>query len=138
MPGASVEFVTRSRQVLRALDRMQTTRMQMACIHLQNEIKRTLSGPRSGKKYRVPGTKRYYTASAPGEPPAVRTGRLRNSIKYKLVRGFMRAKGEVGSSLDYAAQLEFGTSKMAPRPYLRPTYEKERQTIKRILAGKVP
>lgn len=33
-----------------------------------------LRGKRSGKVYRVPNTGKTYRASAPGEPPAVRSG----------------------------------------------------------------
>jgi HK97 gp10 family phage protein len=110
--------------------------LEKACVHLTNETKKTLTGQRHGRVYRVVGTKHaYYTASAPGEPPAVRTGRLRNSIKYVIVGGGLRLLGRVGTSLDYAPHLEFGTRNMAPRPFLMPTYEKERLKLKRILGG---
>lgn len=110
--------------------------LEKACIHLTNETKKTLTGQRHGRVYRVVGTKHaYYTASAPGEPPAVRTGRLRNSIKYVIVGGGLRLTGWVGTGLDYAPHLECGTRNMAPRPFLMPTYEKERLKLKRILGG---
>lgn len=36
---------------------------------------------RSGKVYRKPASNKTYTASAPGEPPALRTGDLRRSFR---------------------------------------------------------
>ena len=49
---------------------------------LRNNALQVLAGTRSGRQYKRPGTIRrvagnYYRASAPGEPPAVRTGTLR-------------------------------------------------------------
>ena len=35
---------------------------------------------RSGKVYRKPASNKTYTASAPGEPPALRTGDLRQAL----------------------------------------------------------
>ncbi len=49
----------------------------MAALELRNSALDVLSGQRSGRRYLVPGTRTYYTASAPGEAPAVRTGALR-------------------------------------------------------------
>jgi len=155
-PKAEITFKSNLKAVEAALDRAAFERMERACQHLVNETKKTLSGPRTGKTYIIPGlktirereirlgrrltakerAKRYYVASAPGEPPAVRTGRLRNSIKYRVIGGGLNLRGIVGSSLEYAAPLEFGTSKMAPRPFLRPSYEKVREAIKNILGGK--
>ena len=44
---------------------------------IRNAELEVLSGKRSGRVYRKPYTKSHYTASAPGEPPARRTGNLR-------------------------------------------------------------
>ena len=44
---------------------------------LRNAELEVLKGQRSGKVYRKPFSKATYTASAPGEPPARRTGNLR-------------------------------------------------------------
>jgi hypothetical protein len=120
----------------RFLEQLARSNLEKACIHLTNETKKTLSGQRHGRVYRVVGTKHaYYTASSPGEPPAVRTGRLRNSIRYAIFGSGLQLLGRVGTSLDYSAHLEYGTRNMAPRPFLMPTYEKERLKLKRILGG---
>lgn len=60
-------------------------------------------------------------SSAPGEAPAVQTGQLQGSVKWVQSEPLYR---EIGANTPYAAALEFGTSKMAPRPYLRPALRK--------------
>lgn len=106
--------------------------VRAAAEHLQGELQKTLRrGGRSGETYRVqPGSSRTYTASAPGEPPAVRTGRLASSITL-TPNGLRRIL--VGSPLVYARHLEFGTKHMRPRPWFRKTAREQRQAIKRIL-----
>lgn len=44
---------------------------------VRNAELEVLKGQRSGRTYRKPHSKATYTASAPGEPPARRTGNLR-------------------------------------------------------------
>ena len=63
------------------------------------------------------------------EPPRVQTGRLRNSITHRTTRtssGFFEA--EIGTNVEYATDVEFGTSKTMPHPFLSYAmgmYEKE-------------
>lgn len=57
------------------------SRTYRASNELRNSALTVLRGQRGGRRYRVPGKKTYYTASAPGEPPAVRTGNFRISWK---------------------------------------------------------
>lgn len=48
----------------------------------------------------------------------VRTGRLRNSLTHSVA---MNEKAVyIGSAVEYAAYVELGTTRMRPRPYLRP------------------
>lgn len=56
-------------------------------------------------------------ASAPGQPPAVDTDRLRASLDMVMMPGEPRAL--IGTPVDYAPFLEFGTSRMKPRPLWR-------------------
>lgn len=72
------------------------------------------NGPRTGRVYTFRGRK--HQASAPGEVPANRTGRLANSVGY-LVSG--HDDMQVGEEAEYAGFLEHGTRNMAPRPHLR-------------------
>lgn len=85
-------------------------------------IQEKLAGQRSGIRYKVPGTKgTYYTASAPGEPPAVRLGDLRKRAASQLGSAGEEVVIRFGSNVPYAKMLETGTSKIAPRPAWRPT-----------------
>jgi len=61
--------------------------------------------------------------SVPGEPPHVRTGALKRSVRIDEIRPFevTVAAGGPGSLVPYATFLEFGTSKMEPRPFVGPT-----------------
>lgn len=77
-------------------------------------------------------------SSAPGEAPAVQTGRLRDSIHWDRPESLYRIVGSFGgeaNDLGYPVMLEFGTARMAPRPYLRPAVKKIMgPTAARILA----
>lgn len=101
-----------------------------------NTLKR-LSGSRSGRTYRVPGTRVTYVASAPGESPAQRTGRLRQSIETDVRADATGIVGTVGTRLrDYPLALEFGTRKTSPRPFLLPAFEEARADVERLMRGK--
>jgi HK97 gp10 family phage protein len=64
----------------------------------------------------------------------VRTGALRNSITVDFY-GVMSA--QIGPHLPYAPFVEFGTKKMAARPYLFPAFEEERPKFEKGLAKAV-
>lgn len=132
-----VEFTSNSRRAMSQLMGVFNTRLEKAGIHLNNQIRKTLTGSRSGKTYRVPHTTRKYRASKPGEAPAVRTGELRNSYRYKLVKDRRDSLVQVGSPLKRAVMLENGTSRMKARPHFLVTFERERRKIKSILMERV-
>lgn len=67
--------------------------------------------------------------SAPGEAPAVVTGTLRASITHRQEDEEGEAVGIVGTNVAYAKPLEFGTSRMAARPFMYPALEKNRANI---------
>jgi HK97 gp10 family phage protein len=77
-----------------------------------------LDPPKTGRVYS--GGKGFGThqASAPGEAPASDTGNLVGLIGVDRV-DVTRLRVAIFSSAKYSAALEFGTSKMAPRPFLR-------------------
>lgn len=68
-----------------------------------------------GERY----TKQSFGAgvSSPGDPPGVQTGALRASIHVETPSRFVRT---IVAGTDYAAHLEFGTSRMAARPFMSP------------------
>jgi len=70
----------------------------------RNQTVQNLAGARSGRTYKVPGTQVTYTASAPGEYPAVATGNLRERVERKVVGGDV----QVGTAVEYGLILEKG------------------------------
>ena len=125
----------------------------LAANELRNSALLVLRGQRSGRRYKVPGTYkrqrdkvsgkmkkgRYYTASAPGEPPAVRTGIFRMSWQptARVVFGsyISRIESDVrteGGQFCLGEILEDGTSRMAPRPYQDEILERAEPRILRI------
>jgi HK97 gp10 family phage protein len=65
----------------------------------------------------------------------VDTGRLRASITHRVERG--RHVAYVGTNVEYAPYVEFGTRKMRAQPFLRPALHKNipliRETFRNIL-----
>ncbi len=117
-------------EAIAKIDNTAKDRMAQAVDEVRNTTLNTLSGQRSGRIYRVPGTQRYYTASAPGEPPAVQLGDLRRSVKTEVEQEGM--VGFVGTDLLKGPMLEFGTRHIAPRPWLRISFEKSLDKVKEI------
>lgn len=110
-----------------------------AAIYLVGEIQVTLSGPRHGRAYKISRTGRLHIASAPGEPPAVLYGRLRQSVTWTEPEwvGDVCASA-VGPNVVYARRLEFGGVdsrgiRILPRPYMEPTVIRAAAEIDRLL-----
>ena len=143
------------------LEKLQVQALKRCGALLEREIKLSMK-PGTGREY-IRGNI-VHRASAPGEPPAVDTGRLRASITYNWSgSGRGRAPIEnpagtskpsdgvgepsagrnevvvvVGTNVWYGRDLELGTSKIKPRPFLRPALENNRakieHTIQRVLS----
>lgn len=79
-----------------------------------------MAGIKSGRVYRR-GKRVHHVASAPGEAPAVDTGKLRGSV---FVERQSQTSAIVGVGAEYGAYLESGTRRIAPRPFMRPSAEK--------------
>lgn len=82
---------------------------------VEAEMKKLMTLPKHGRNYRRGS--RSHTASAPGEPPAVDTGFLINSIR-TTIKSDTEAVIEIPA--EYAEGLEFGTSRVEARPFVRP------------------
>ncbi|HUW57736.1 MAG TPA: HK97-gp10 family putative phage morphogenesis protein [Planctomycetota bacterium] len=128
----AVRLISNFRTVVAKVEKSLPTQVMRACHEVRNEWLNVLSGARSGRTYRVPGTRRTYTASAPGEAPAQRLGDLRRSIRVQPRIEPGRVQARVGSDLEYAVYLEYGTRTMQPRPHLRIAYERARPRIEAI------
>jgi hypothetical protein len=96
-----------------------------------------LRGQRGGKIYRKPFTKKAtYQASAPGEPPAVRSGTLRRSWQPRAQSekegGSVTVHPAIWTDVKYAPILQEGSPKMEPRPFEEPIIEKAKPEIEAI------
>jgi len=103
-----------------------------ACEHVVGEMKKAVNRSQpvigSGKNMRG------LDPSKPGEPPKKVTSQLQSSLTYKVdyqMGGFVR--GLVGSPLGTAPWLEFGTEKMAPRPFARPAVRGNAKQIRSLI-----
>ncbi len=106
-------------RILKALD-------EGAEILAQNVRARLREEGRSGAVYRAGGVERQ--ASAPGEAPAPRSGKLSQSIA--IEPGGDSSEVHVVADTEYAAALEFGTQQTEPRPFLQPALAETREDIK--------
>jgi HK97 gp10 family phage protein len=90
------------------------------CLTVERAAKESIVGPSN-------------EVSEPGEPPKIKTGRLRASITHRVMYEDGQVVGEVGTNVEYALPLEFGrefgTSKMAPRPFLGPALDENAEEI---------
>lgn len=99
---------------------------------VQAEAQRLIhDGPKSGRIYKKYQPKRIHQASAPGEPPATDLGHLAaNIIVDRAELGESRIT--IASLAKYSAALEFGTSKIKPRPFMRAAIRNSRAAVARI------
>jgi len=97
-------------------------------------IKSIQTGAKSGVMYQMYNPRREHRASAPGQAPASDTGNLVSKI-------VVRQKGanvtNVESNANYSAFLEYGTSKMQPRPFMLPAFEKSKKPIINAVLNRV-
>jgi HK97 gp10 family phage protein len=140
-------------------------RAQMALIRqgllIERDIKMSMKKQGGGREYKVSKTGRPHHASAAGEVPAVLTGRLRASITTCWSGGQRPVPDTaptspdagpedavgvpggsdrdfrvvVGTNVDYAVFLELGTSKMSPRPFMRPAFERHRANVEKNIGA---
>lgn len=103
---------------------------------LRNSSLTILRGQRSGRIYRRPFASGHYTASAPGEAPAVRSGDLRRSWRQKTgsekTSQGLTVTPAITTDIKYAPWLDDGTDRMAPRPYKDAIIEDAKPKIKAI------
>ena len=92
-----------------------------------------MDGKKTGRIYRRRGVE--HQASAPGEAPASDTGRLVQSAHSEFDPADL--SGEAIWSTEYAKPLEYGTAKMAPRPYARPALANKKDEIVSGIEGEI-
>lgn len=129
----AVTYTSNLEEVKVTLSRGYDRNIKKATVFLHGKVVKRLTGKRSGRKYLVPGTRKQYTASAPGESPATATGRLRSfdGTDFDILAG---AVGRVGFKVKYGLWLERGTKKMAPRPTIKPAFDDNADEIQAIMS----
>ena len=104
-------------------------------IETQREAKIGIQrGPKTGRVYKRRSVS--HQASAPGEYPATDAGRLASSVWMNLSTP-QHLEGSVGTNILYGPHLEFGTSRMAARPWLMPSLEKARAKVEGSLRSRL-
>lgn len=93
-------------------------------------VRSMLQSPATGRKYDRGG--RTHVASSPGNPPRIDTGELVNSITPRKVKP---GQVKVSTSVDYAHGLEFGETRVAPRPFMGPMAKKLEKLMPTIAKG---
>jgi len=133
----TIKFKLNTTELMKSLDQTAPKRMMEATNELRNTVLETLSGNRSGRTYLVPGTRKSYTASAPGQPPATATSDLRQSVKSSVEGKGRSVLGKVKAEAKHALPLEFGHRQggkhVAARPFMKPSFDKSLDAIRRIL-----
>ena len=97
----AVRIKRTDRQFLKRVEKAMKLNMTAAMAHLEGEVVKSIS------KGNPP--------SAPGEPPRVRTARLKQSITYVVEKVGNSIVGRLGTNVKYGKHLEFGTRRMAAR-----------------------
>ena len=134
--GQSFQAITE--EITSQIRTQMESRSYQAANELRNSSLQVLRGQRTGRRYKVPGTYRrqrdkvtgkmrngrYYTASAPGEPPANRLGHYRLSWQPEAHVVYGSYISRIASDLRtddgkhiLGELLEDGTPRMAPRPH---------------------
>ena len=72
--------------------------------------------------------------SKPGEAPRMESGKLRSSIDVKIYtsgKSLGLQAGVFNGEVNYAKMLEYGTSHIKPRPFLRPVLSMYKQVLQK-------
>lgn len=116
--------------------------IKLCCEKVRSDIQFDMSHTQrdSSKTYYTNNKTIGHNPSLPYNPPAPDTGNLRESIRYEVRKENKEVYGIIGSTQkdpDYARYTEYGTSKMEPRPWLKPAMRKNndfiRQSISRVV-----
>lgn len=99
---------------------------------VEAEAKQLIAAPSIGDwvtRYRNGGNSYEHFASKAGEPPNTDTGTLIKSIQTEITHNAVY----VGTNNEYAPHLEFGTVKMAARPFLNPAYQNKKKEVFKLI-----
>lgn len=123
MSGMDIKLDTKALDALiKKMDGKADNWLRGVAGEMANDIKLKFNtGPR-GRMY-VRGKRKVHYASTAGNPPNVDMGTLRASIR-AIRKGNLHYW--VADGTDYGMALEMGTTRIAPRPFVRPVFEEWR------------
>ena len=132
------------KEVFKIATKVSVDAMDAAGAIVQRYVKEHFTRQGTYQKYGR-GKNRSHWSGAPGEPPAIDLGNLRASISHNVetkneqITGkvfpaidYLAAKATSGTDVEYGYYLEYGTSRIKPRPFLRPALNACRNKIKSI------
>ena len=136
------EFSEYLNKIAPNIDGEVTKSIELCCQKVRSDIQESMAKTERNmnKSYYTHNKKIPHHPSLPGNPPAPETGNLRNCIRYEIHAEPRSPYGVVGTTQKdppYGQYLEYGTSKVAPRPWLRPVMEKNNDWIRQSIARAV-
>ena len=124
--ASKIDF--RRKEVQEALRKGVASGLTKVTLSLQRRIRKKLNKPGTGKFYGD-----HQASAADGKsPPAKKSGNLANSwiaatqrgpVKHDKGIGIALRPAEVGGATKYGFWLEYGTTRMVKRPYIRPSVQ---------------
>lgn len=128
------------KKAVKSIERHIERNLDRAAIFLEGDIVSKFPGSGTpGGRSGATRAAREANRSKDGKIPHVQTGRLKGSIGHDKPRDLVRRVGTgIGgkTKLGYGLFLEFGTSKMAARPWLRPAIKRNKGKLGKILGRK--
>lgn len=116
-------------------DREAQKALEAAALIVRNDAVRSIQkGPKTGRIYERGVAKKgrrkkvMHQASAPGQAPATDTGMLASNITF-YGRAGRRPTAYVEAQMHYSRDLESGTRKMSPRPFMRPALQRNKAKV---------
>lgn len=142
-------YIDLSAPVLARIETRLEHYVEAVAVALRDEITTGIetAPARTGRKYRIPGTKQTYTASAPGEVPAERTADYKNKWANSpaardgdVIRATVHNPVVVGSEkIPLGIVLEEGASDIVnyrvliePRPHIRPAIRRAKAKAREL------
>ncbi|MCK9355737.1 MAG: hypothetical protein M0R22_01090 [Dehalococcoidia bacterium] len=127
----SVSFKSNLPAVTAAFERAGKAAMTAGIENMRGMTVKNLKQAGTGRTYRVPGTQRTYTASAPGEFPAVRLGTLSGpaGVETEVKTDGTSVTASIGSRVKYGLYLEKKPASKGGRPWLKRTLDENRDAI---------
>lgn len=105
---------------------------------IADEMRRNMGSEGGGVVGKTPTGRNIYKASPPGAFPGIRTGNLRRSIMHvgATAANLISSAGSAAGKQDrYGLWLEYGTRKMAPRPWILRSFNRAKDRAFEMMAN---